>query len=200
MPRKRRTREPDLTYHTRSRCIENRDMITDHFKEIMLRTIEKAQGKYKFEFIHYAILDNHFHFIIRTVQRGSDISSIMQYIKARFAETYNKSTGRSGTFWSERFKDIIVENQPDPRQYFLSLMWHTGYKPVKKGIIPKPELYKYSTIRCYLEKGYYTSIRITYHTLFQQLGNTFTERAFKFRQWGAIYRVKYADQDKMPDP
>lgn len=188
MSRKKRTREPSLTYHIISRCIENRDMIDDYLKDILLAIIRATQEKYDFEFIHYAILDNHFHFIIRTVQNGSDISTIMQYIKARFAETYNRLMSRTGTFWSERFKDVIIEHQISPERYYLWLMWYIGFNPVRKGKVTSPEKYKYSSIRCYLEEGFSTSVMITLHYMFLHLGKSFDERALRFRKWESAFR------------
>lgn len=192
MPQKPRTRKPDLTYHVMSRCIESRDMISDYFKDILLAIIQRAQEKYIFEFIHYAILDDHFHFIIRTVKGGHDISTIMQFIKARFAETYNRSTNRSGTFWSERFRDVIIEEQPRPDRYFLWLMWYIGFNPVRKGYVGNPERYKYSSLRSYLEDGFISSVKITLHQLFHGLGNDFMARVHRFREWENAYRKRYA--------
>ncbi len=192
MPRKHRTCEPNLTYHIVSRCIESRDMIDDYFKDILVVIISKTQEIYEFELIHYAILNNHFHFIIRTTEEGPPISRIIQYIKARFAETYNRFTDRKGTFWSERYKDVIVEKQGDPETYLLRLIWYIGYNPVKKRYVSKPEKYRYSSLRCYLEEMYSPPVEITLHQLFLQLGQNFQDRARRFWIWGKFYRVQYS--------
>ena len=198
MPRKHRICEPNLTYHVVSRCIESRDMIDDNFKDILLAIIRKTQEKYNFELIHYAILNNHFHFIIRTTPEGPPISRIMQYIKARFAEKYNKIADRNGTFWSERYKDVIVEKQDDPDTYLLRLIWYIGYNPVKKRYVTRPECYKYSSLRCYLEERHAASVEITLHQIFLNLGNNYKERIKKFWNWGKSYREQYTVPTKNP--
>ncbi len=68
-------------------------MKVDYLKEMFAKVIQLTQEKYAFELIAYQIMDNHFHFIIKTVNEGESISRIMQYIKARYAERYNKHMG-----------------------------------------------------------------------------------------------------------
>ena len=90
MARPLRKCEPNLTYHIYSRCIEKRFMIEDDsLKEMLIKIMIQTQKKYLFNLISYEIMDNHFHFIIQTVEGGATISRIMQYIKARFAERFN---------------------------------------------------------------------------------------------------------------
>jgi len=167
-------------------------MIDDYFKDILINIIEKTQKTYNFELIHYAILDNHFHFIIRTVEDGTTISRIMQYIKARFAETYNRNMDRKGTFWSERFKDVIVEEQEFPDYYLLWLLWYIGFNPVKKGCASSPEKYKYCSIRHYLEEHMVSTLKITLHQIYINLGNSFDERVKRFREWENLFRKRHA--------
>jgi len=77
-------------------------MEKEYVKELFLEVITKTQEKYSFELSAYVIMENHFHMIIRTVENGATISRIMQYIKARFAEKFNRMNARIGPFWNER--------------------------------------------------------------------------------------------------
>lgn len=192
MPRPLRICKPDYTYHVFSRCIESRDFLDDYFKNILLMILKRTQEVYDFELVHFTILDNQFHFIIRTVKDGPTISRIMQYIKARFAETYNRMTGRTGPFWNERFGDVIVERQHVPLRYFFWLMWYIAYNPVRKGYVRDPKKYRYSSIGCYFNRKILFPIHITLHYFFMDLDKNINCRIRKFQEWENAYLKRYA--------
>jgi len=187
---------PDHTYHVMSRCIEFKDLMKDPFyKELLLEVIKMTQEKYNFELSGYEIMHNHFHFIIKPLQDEASISKIMQYIKARYAEKYNKYTGRSGPFWNERFKCKIIEHSDNPRQYFLRLSWYMCYNPVRKNIVSNPRDSRYGSINCYLDPSYKSQVKITLHHFFIELGKTFAERVEKF----LIYEKFYLEKSVYPN-
>ncbi len=191
MPRPLRIAEPGLTYHIMSRCIENRNMMNnDYFKDLMISVMDMALNKYKFELIAYEILDNHFHFIIKTLSDGENISRIIQYIKSRFAERYNKLTNREGAFWSERFKSIVIELSKNPIVFLLWLLWYLGFNAVRKKNVKDPRNYKYGSIKVYLDELYKPPLRITQHEYFLQLGSTFKERVKRFLYYEEAYRKR----------
>jgi REP element-mobilizing transposase RayT len=158
-------------------------------KEIAVFAINKAMEKYDFQLIHLEFVENHFHILIKTTATGESISRIMQYIKARIAERYNRKTGRIGAFWNDRFKSKIVEDAPDPKTYLLHLLWYIGYNPVRKGTIRDPRESVYGTIRSYLDPGFIPKVKITLHEFFIDLGNTFEERVSRFIEYEDRYRT-----------
>lgn len=189
MARPKRICMPHLTYHVYSRCIEWKDyMEKEHIKQIFIDTIRRTQEKYKFELTAYVVMENHFHLVLRTVEGGESISRIMQYIKARFAERFNRMNSRIGPFWNERFRDIIVEHQKSPLDYFLWLLWYIAWNPVRKGTAKNPECYPFSSINCYLREIADSKLKITLHEYYQMLGKSFRERHYHFLQAGEIFR------------
>ncbi len=191
MSNKPRNCTPGLTYHTMSRCIElNSLMKEDIIKDMAMDAIKRTQEKYKFKFIAYKLMDTHFHFVIQTVEGGESISRIMQYIKARIAEGYNKFMNRTGPFWNERFTDIIVEEQKNPAKYLLWLLWYLGFNAVKAGICRDPRDYKYSSIKHYLVEDIKSTVKITRHQYFEELGTTFAERVKQFLYYEEAYRKR----------
>jgi putative transposase len=193
MPRPKRVRKPNLTYHIYSRCIEWRNMMKeDRFKDIMISILQKTQERYRFELIFYEIMDDHFHLIIKTLKKGPSISRIMQYIKARFAERYNREVGRIGPFWNERFKDIIIDFLENPVNFLLWLLWHLAINPVRNKRINDPRDYKYGSIKCYLDEDYNSPVKITLHDFFNNLANSFKERVSKFQFFEDAYRRRLA--------
>ena len=184
---------PGMTYHVFSRCIEKKDMLeNDYFKDILLNVISLSQQKYSYELISFEILDNHFHFIIRTLSGGESISKIMQYIKARFSETYNRITNRTGPFWNERFKCTIIELSANPIFYLLWLLWYLAFNPVRKNMVRNPRESRFGSINAYLDETHAGRIKITLHSYFLQLGETFQERIRAFLWFEDAYRRRLA--------
>jgi putative transposase len=191
MSNKIRRCEPNLTYHTYSRCADKLTLMKpDQMKELMLRVISMAQSKYDFELMSYTLMDNHFHLLIRTVEDGAPISKIMQYIKAQYALRYNKMMGRSGPFWNERYGDTIIEEQDMPEDAFNSINCYIVNNPVKANYVIKPEKYKYSSIHFYIKENYSPPVNLTFHEYYLKLGSTFSERAERFLELGRIQLLR----------
>jgi REP element-mobilizing transposase RayT len=188
MPRELRKIINGVTYHCYSRCHDKKDLFhSSHVKKYFVDAIVKCQEKYSFELIAAEPVGNHIHLIIKTVNNRETVSLIMQYIKARIAEKYNRSTGRTGAFWNERFGSTIIEEAGNPEEYLLWLLWYIGYNPVRKGLSRDPRDNYIGFINCYLEKDFKTSIKITLHKFFNNLGNTFEECVKEFLKYEEIY-------------
>lgn len=184
---------PRLTYHVMSRCIDSRNaMKSTKVKDLLISVIAMAQDKYVFELIAYTIIDNHFHFVIRTLDNGETISRIMQFIKSQMAQRYNRLMNRTGPFWNERFSDSIIEFSRHPLFYLLYLLWYLAFNAVRKGYVSDPRNYVYSSIRAYLEKDYVSPVTITLHHYFTSLGDTFEECVQQFLYYEDMYRKRVA--------
>jgi REP element-mobilizing transposase RayT len=193
MARKTRIQQENLTYHITSRCIEWRAMMElDLFKQILIEVLGKTQEKYDFELSAYQIMDNHIHVVIRTITGGAPISKIVQYLKSRFAERYNRLTRRIGPFWNERYHDTIIERTKNPEYYLLWLLWYLAFNPIRSKTTDSPRKYRYSSIHSYLETGKQSPVRVDLHRYFLQLGNTAGERLKKFLVYEDAYRRRLA--------
>ena len=163
-----RNLEPNITHHIFSRCVETKMYLKKgKMKKMFCNIIKKAQKKYKFDLNGFMIMHNHFHFIITTVTDGATIDRIMQYIKSKFAKLYNKIHKRVGAFWSERYKNQILEYSKKTENYFNILITYLGYNPVKAGITKKPLLFKYSSFKNYLGLDNDLGIEIKIHPHFK---------------------------------
>lgn len=189
MAQPKRINIPNSTVHTYSRCHNKQNMMShDKMKNLLLFVLNMALEKYEFKLISYAIMDNHFHFIIKTTEEGPSISVIMQFIKSQYARRYNRMMNRSGAFWNERFGDVIIELTENPEAYFHWLQWYIGYNPVKAGKVNDPRDYKYSSINAYLDQSHESPVTITLHEYFIKLGQTFSVQVQKFQEYEEIYR------------
>jgi len=191
MPRDLRTWLPKVTYHCYSRCLEMRNLLESVWvREMAAEVINMALEKYNFQLIQMEFVDNHFHFMIRTVENGENISRIMQYIKARIAEAYNRKMNRTGPFWHDRFKCKIIELAQNPVSYYINASLYIGYNRVAKGLDADPRDSKYNTFRIMVEEDYIPPVKITFHPYFLALGRNHTERMAKFKSYDKAYRKR----------
>jgi len=96
MPKERRKVIQGVTYHCFTRCHGKKNLFhSSYVKRYLVDSIVKCQEKYEFELIAAEPVGNHIHLVIKTIENRETISSIMQYIKARIAEKYNRSTGET---------------------------------------------------------------------------------------------------------
>lgn len=182
-----------VTYHCYTRCHGKRHHFNKSYvKEYMVDAINMCHEKYEFELIAAEPVGNHIHLVIRTQEGKETISQIMQYIKARIAEKYNRRTGESGAFWNERYGCTIVEHSDDPHNYLLNLLWYIGFNPVRKNLCSDPRKNFIGFINCYLDNNFKCRIKITLHKYFTVLGETFDERVKKFLLYEEAYRKRLA--------
>ena len=183
--------EPNLTYHTYSRCIDKSNLMKpDRMKDLMIKVMNMALEKYRFELLSYVIMHNHFHFFIGTLEGGPSISRIMQIIKAQYALKYNKMMGRSGPFWNERFGHTIVEESDNPETVFNYINCYIINNPVRANYVTDARNYKYGCIHFYLDENHDQPVKLTYHKYFLSLGADFKERVRKFLDFEEYFRKR----------
>ncbi len=191
MPRAHRICLPDTTNHVVSRCIEKKHLMRSRkIKDLMHEVLNQALEKYNFELISYSIMDNHFHFYIKTLKNEETISRIMQFIKSQFARRYNRMMDRTGPFWNERFTNLIIEHTTDPVQTFWTVFLYVGYNPVRSGYVTDPRQYPYGGFRAYVDREYVPPVPITLSEYFLKLGNSFEERRKKLLEYEELYRKR----------
>ena len=71
-------------------------------KMMFLAVIKRAKSKFTFRLENLTLMGNHFHLIIKPVDKES-LSKIMQWILSVFTMAYNKIHHLSGHLWSGRF-------------------------------------------------------------------------------------------------
>lgn len=191
MPRPLRKIAQGVTYHCYTRCHGKRDLLKSRYgRRHFIEAVQMCQERYEFELIAAETVSNHIHLVIKTVEDKENISRIMQYIKARMAEKYNRATGETGPFWNERYGSTIIEESENPEEYLLWLLWYIGYNPVRKGLSRDPRSNEIGFINCYLDERYIPPLRFTLHRYFHDLGGSFGECVKKFLQYEDAYRKR----------
>jgi REP element-mobilizing transposase RayT len=176
-----------------SRCHGKKNLLLGKYgKKYFIESVKKCQEIYDFKLIAAEIVANHIHLIIITTMGEQTISRIVQYIKARIAEKYNKATGETGAFWNERFGSSVIEDVENPQEYLLWLLWYIGYNPVRKGLSRNPRTNDIGFINCYLDRNHLLPIKITLHHFFYLLGNTFEDCVKRFLFYEEAYLKRLA--------
>ncbi len=193
MPRPFRKIAQGYTHHVYSRCHGKRNLLMGKYpKKYFIESIKECQEKYDFKLIAAEIVGNHIHLIIQTNMDKQSISLIMQYIKARIAEKYNRAMKTTGAFWNERFGSTVIEEVKNPQGYLLWLLWYIGYNPVKKGLSRNPRTNDIGFINCYLDRNHVAPIKITLHHFFYELGNSFEDCVKRFLFYEEAYLKRLA--------
>ncbi len=181
------------THHCYTTCRAKKYLLLGHYgKKYFIESIKMCQEKYDFELIAAEIVGNHIHLVIRTLTDKENISQIMQFIKSRIAEKYNRDNRTCGPFWNERFGSKVIEETENPQQYLLYLLWYIGYNPVRKKLSGDPRKNEIGFIRCYLSLNTQIEIKITIHHYFHELGSGFDECVNKFLYFEEAYRKRLA--------
>lgn len=108
-------------------------------KSHLLEIIAEAKELYDFKILAYAIMGNHYHFFVQTL--NIPISKIMHQINTRYAMYYNKKYEKTGHVFEGRYKGILVQDD----SYFVTLIKYIHNNPVVAGICDSMEEYKWSS-------------------------------------------------------
>ena len=72
--------------------------------------------------------------------RMGDVSEFMRTLKQRFSIWFNKSHNRYGPLWSDRFKSVVVENDP---AVVATVAAYIDLNPVRAGYVADPKDYRF---------------------------------------------------------
>jgi REP element-mobilizing transposase RayT len=76
------------------------------------------------------------------LSRMHNVSEYMKCLKQRFSVWFNKSHGRYGTLWAERYKSVLVQNEKFAK---LTVAAYIDLNPVRAGIVEDPKDYRFSS-------------------------------------------------------
>ncbi|MFH1498120.1 MAG: transposase, partial [Verrucomicrobiota bacterium] len=69
-----------------------------------------------------------------------DVSQFMKLVKQRFSVWFNRSHGRYGTLWSERFKSVLVEGNG---RVLTAMSAYIDLNAVRAGLVADPKDYRF---------------------------------------------------------
>jgi len=145
MPRSRRFIPLDSALHIMCRG-NNRQSIfnSDRDKLCYWRLVNELKDDNKISILHYCIMDNHVHLIIR-VSYESRLPKFMKQLSLSYFNYYKRLYGYWGHIWQGRYKSNVI----DTDSYLLHCGKYIELNPVRAGIVSRPEEYAFSSYRHY---------------------------------------------------
>ncbi len=70
----------------------------------------------------------------------NDVSQFMKLLKQRFSVWFNRTHGRYGTLWAERFKSVLVEGKPN---ILRTMAAYIDLNAVRAGLVSDPKDYRF---------------------------------------------------------
>lgn len=138
MPRANRVYLPGHIWHITQRC-HRRDFLLKARcdRRCWLAWLFEARRRYGLCVLNYVVTRNHVHVLVRDRGTG-EISSAMQLVAGRTAQTYNERKQRLGAFWQDRYHATAVESD----RHLLRCITYIDLNMVRAGAVAHPSLWR----------------------------------------------------------
>lgn len=178
MPRVARIAPSGYIYHILTRGNNRQDIFKaeeDYGKYIYI--VRSYKEKYLFKLYHYALMANHVHLVLETIEDGSSLAEVMKGINLSYAPYYKKTYGHIGHFWQDRYKSILISKD----NYLLACGSYVELNPVRAGIVENPKDYRWSSynVDAYGKKD----LLVDEHPIYQELSTKETDRRKRYREF-----------------
>lgn len=127
-------------YHVIARG-NNKEYIfeNDIDKAYLIKQIKEFKVGMGFRLFGYVLMDNHYHFIIQTMDKK--LQEIMHGINNKYSKYYNYKYKRVGHVFQSRYKAVLIQDE----RYLLSLIRYLHRNPIRAKMCEKIENYKWSS-------------------------------------------------------
>lgn len=140
MSRQARIRIPDGVYHVTTHG--DGDMMIFEGPSEKWRLVDLLAGTAeKFDWAMYAwcVMGNHYHFLLKTPE--DNLSEGMHHINMSYGEWYNKSRGRHGHVFQDRFFSILITQD----SHLLEASRYVVLNPLRVGLVAAPQEWPWSS-------------------------------------------------------
>jgi putative transposase len=130
---------PDGFFHVVSRAVFGaRLYLDDTDRRSFVGMFERCSERYRWECHAYCLMSTHYHLVLEARRR--DLSSGIQYLNGRHAQTFNRRHTRYGALFAERFSARVIESEV----YLYDACAYVLQNPVSAGICDRPEEWPWS--------------------------------------------------------
>jgi len=130
MPRGPRLDAPGVLHHVMARGIERRRIFRDDVdRASFVARLDDLCVQTNTALFAWCLLPNHFHLLLRTA--GAPLSALMRRLLTGHAVAFNRRHRRVGHLLQNRFKSIVVEEDP----YLLELVRYIHLNAVRAGLV-----------------------------------------------------------------
>lgn len=131
MPRGPRLDAPHTLHHVMVRGIEGRSIFRDdRDRDDFVRRLGKVVLANDLTIYAWALLPNHLHLLLRTGM--APLARAMRSLLTGYAGAFNRRHRRRGHLFQNRYKSIVVEEEP----YLLELVRYIHLNPLRAKVLP----------------------------------------------------------------
>ncbi|MFA1642108.1 transposase [Chryseomicrobium imtechense] len=143
-----------------------------------LKILERVHEKYPFTLIAYCIMPNHYHLLIRPLEKP--LSVIMASINLRYSLYYKQRYGHKGTIYDQRYFSSIITN---PKHLIdVSIYIHCNPIHCKTPLATTAEEYLYSSYRFYNSSSQSSPPYLEKHILLNSLSSLLPDTLNSYKQ------------------
>lgn len=137
---------PNGLYSVVSKCNNDEFLFDADVKfDLYLQHLLECKKIFGFTLYDIVCMSNHVHELYRVPDKVT-ISEILQRVKGKFSQKFNKKFGRKNHFWRNKPFYRIIEDEG----YAYNTMNYFHWNPVKAGMVQKPEDWPYSGYRFHI--------------------------------------------------
>ena len=130
MPRGPRLDTPGTLHHVMVRGIERRAIFRDEVDRAdFVHRMAALAGAGAWTVYAWALLPNHAHLLVQT--GGRPLSRCMRALLTGHAGAFNRRHRRAGHLFQNRYKSVVVEEEP----YFLELVRYLHLNPLRLAVV-----------------------------------------------------------------
>jgi putative transposase len=146
MARQPRIEFKGACYHVMSRG-DKREVIfqDDDDRRKFLEKTAEAVDKFNLKVLCYVLMDDHFHLLIETPE--GNLSRCMHHVNSSYSNWFKSKYDIKGSVFQGRYRATLVEKNG----YLLMLSAYIHLNPVRAGVVKKPENYRWSSFKRYVE-------------------------------------------------
>lgn len=149
MARRLRIQFPGAIYHVINRGNYRRDVFESAGAAKAFEiTLDEVCQRFRWRLAAYAILRNHFHLAIETVE--PNLVDGMHWLQSTFATRFNRLRSEQGHLFQGRYQSLLVEDA----SALARVVNYIHLNPVRAGIVPASQVgtFRWSSLMRYLKR------------------------------------------------
>ncbi len=154
MPRKKRNFRLNHLHHVMLRGINGQNIFlrnSDYVRFCLL--LQEACEKHSLVVHAFCFMTNHVHLVLEPLK--DSFQAGVHSFAFRYAQYFNRIHKRKGYLFQGRFKSILVEDGA----YHRRLVRYIHLNPVEANVVQRPENFRWSSYRGYLEQDHYVWLK-----------------------------------------
>jgi putative transposase len=117
----------------------------ERLRDLFVACLERTRRKYGFKVYGYVVMPEHVHLLVSEPEREL-LATVIQALKISLARRAKiNGRERDSAFWQKRYYDHNVRTHKS----FVDKLRYIHRNPVKRGLVDKPEDWKWSSFRHY---------------------------------------------------